>query len=73
MSAKSEKKNSWAPLDQILYLLLDEVVAILQVGESTFRTLQNINSDTRNAHYVKYDKKMSGSKDGKVKHSTFLD
>ena len=49
---------------------LDKVIEILEVEESTTRTLQHIDGETRKVHYVKYDKKKSGSKGGKKIHST---
>ena len=46
---------------------LKEVLEILQLEESTNKTLSSIGADTQKVHYAKYDKKKSGSKGGKQK------
>ena len=46
---------------------LKEVLEILQLEESTNKTLSSIRADTQKVHYAKYDKKKSGSKGGKQK------
>ena len=44
---------------------LEEVIGILQTEDSTQRTLQEMNSETKKLHYASYDKKKSGSKGNK--------
>ena len=46
---------------------LEEVIGILQTEDSTQRTLQEMNSETKKLHYASYDKKKSGSKGNKKK------
>ena len=46
---------------------LKEVLEILQLEESTNKTLSSIGADIQKVHYAKYDKKKSGSKGGKQK------
>ena len=48
---------------------LKEVLEILQVEYSTSKTLQNIDSSTKQVYYAQYDKKKSGSKGGKPKRT----
>ena len=48
---------------------LKEELEILQIEDSTSKTLQNIDSTTKSAYYAHYDKKKSGSKGGKSKDS----
>ena len=48
---------------------LQEVIEILQMEESTSRTLSSIGSKSKSMHYARYDKKKSGSKGGKPKTS----
>ena len=48
---------------------LQEVIEILQMEESTSKTLSSIGSDSKSMHYARYDKKKSGSKGGKPKTS----
>ena len=43
---------------------LARIIEILLAEDSMSRSLQNLNS-TKSMHYVKYDKKKSGSKGGK--------
>ena len=44
---------------------LEEVIGILQTEDSTQRTLQEMNLETKKLHYASYDKKKSGSKGNK--------
>ena len=46
---------------------MEEVIGILQTEDSTQRTLQEMNSETKKLHYASYDKKKSGSKGNKKK------
>ena len=46
---------------------LEEVIGILQTEDSTQRTLQEMNLETKKLHYASYDKKKSGSKGNKKK------
>ena len=46
---------------------LEEVIGILQTEDSTQRTLQEMNSETKKLHYASYYKKKSGSKGNKKK------
>ena len=46
---------------------LEEVIEILQTEDSTQRTLQEMNSETKKLHYASYDEKKSGSKGNKKK------
>ena len=48
-------------------ITLKEVLEILQIEDSTSKTLQNIDSTMKNIHYARYDKKKSGCKGGKPK------
>ena len=50
--------------------ILGEVIEILQVEESTSKTLQNINSEIKNLHHASYDKKKYDPKGGKPKQSS---
>ena len=43
------------------------MLEILQVEDSTIKTLQNIDSNTKQVHYAQYDKQKSGSKGAKPK------
>ena len=49
---------------------MEEVIGILQTEDSTQRTLQEINSETKKLHYASYDKKESGSKGNKKSFSS---
>ena len=51
---------------------LEEVIGILQTKDSTQRTLQEMNSETKKLHFASYDKKKSGSKGNKKKNFSSL-
>ena len=42
---------------------LEEVIGILQTEDSTQRTLQEMNSETKKLHYARYDKKILDAKE----------
>ena len=46
---------------------LKQVLDILQMEESTNKTLTSIGADTQKLHYARYDRRKSGSKGGKQK------
>ena len=51
---------------------LEEVIGILQTKDSTQKTLQEMNLETKKLHYARYDKTKSRSKGNKKKSFSSL-